>query len=569
MSKKRRGKKGKKHVQPDEVFQQGSFSMARFGRYMVMHNQRSQEEQERYFDKMAEEYPKLCQQIDAHVQKICSLVQRFHPLRLLQRGYYYYLKQHLGKPSEFDHGPKEIVAVRMVDYIQSVIAAAPPTKISIEDFDEDLWNELLNEVTGLYNILDLSFHICHSAVKKTKLKNYDPDFDGFYVQAQMLWTSVRCHRYFTHDMPHLYDLLTPHDDVFREIFDISVNDFLEGIRSIQCSLSEGLELVTEEMHKFHEKFTKELQNENISIVDCENPEKFQTMLKKMGWEEQWVSICGRFRDFDLFDLQKITNLPTGLLRELSWSPGEENSFLAPGEFVGWPLRLWPIKVRPFLYVDGRYYCFDLINLMDDLYRIVERLIIRLKPGYRDKWNRRQKTISESLPFKFFDRLLPNNKTYRSVHYEYVTNSTEEKDHETDGIIIYDDHLIIVEIKAGVFTSHPPTTNFLDYIESTKALIEKPATQAKRFIEYLHSSDQVSIYVPNNRETVVLKKEQFRHITACVVTLDNLTHLAAQADKLRAINVKVDNPVWCMAIDDLRVYAEIFDSHVVFAHFMEE
>jgi hypothetical protein len=569
MSKKHRGKKGKKYVKPDELYQYGSLSMARFGRHLVVQNQCSQKEQEERIQQMAEEYPKLCKQIDGHVQKICSLVRLFHPLRLLQRGYFYYIQKHLGKPSEFDHGPEEIVAVRMVDYIQSIIAAIPQSEINIENFDEGLWNELLNEVTDLYQVLNLPFHICHSAILKTALKDYDPDFDGFHVQAQMLWTSVRCHRYFIHDMPNLYDLLTPHDDIFREIFGISVNEFLEGIRNIQHSLSEGLGVVTEEMHKFHGKFMQELKNENISLMDCENAEKFQAVLKKMGWEEQWISICGRFRDFDLFDLQKITNLPTILLRELSWSPGEETSFLAPGEFAGWPLRLWPIKVRPFLYVDGRYYCFDLINLMDDLYRIVERLIIRLKPSYRDKWNRRQKTVSESLPFKFFDRLLPNNKTYRSVHYEHVTNSAKEKDHETDGIIIYDDHLIIVEIKAGVFTSHPPTTDFLDYIESIKALIEKPATQAKRFIEYLHSSDQVSIYVPNTGETVVLKKGQFRHITSCVVTLDNLTHVAAQADKLGAIKLKIDNPTWCMAIDDLRVYADIFDSPVIFAHFLEE
>lgn len=570
MSKKHRGKKGKKYAQPDEVFQQGSFSMARFGRHLVMQNQLSQKEQEERIKRMAEEYPKLCKQIDVHVQKICSLVQHFHPLRLLHRGYFYYIKQHLGKPSEFDHGPEENVAVRMVDYIQSVITALPPSEINIENFDEDLWNELLNEVTDLYQVLNLPFHIYHSAVLKTSLEDYDPAFDGFYVQAQMLWTSVRCHRYFIHDMPHLYDLLTPHDDVFREIFDISVNDFLEGIRNIQYSLSKGLGLVTEEMHKFHGKFMKELQNENISIIDCESPEKFQAMLKKMGWEEKWVSICGRFMYFDLFDLQKITNLPTKLLHELSWSPGEETSFLAPGEFAGWPLRLWPIKIRPFLCVDGRYYCFDLINLMDDLYRIVERLIIRLEPSYRDKWNRRQKAVSESLPFQFFDRLLPNNRTYRSVYYECITNSPNKREWcETDGIIIYDDHLIIVEIKGGVFTNQPPTTNFFDYIKSIKELIRKPATQAKRFIDYLQSSDQVSIYDSSKKEVVVLKKEQFRHITACVVSLDNLTHIAAQADKLGAIKVKIDNPTWCMAIDDLRVYADIFDSPVIFAHFLEE
>jgi len=239
MSKKHRGKKGKKYLQPDELYQYGSLSMARFGRHLIVQNQCSQSEQEGRIQQMAEEYPKLCKQIDGHVQKICSLVRQFHPLRLLQRGYFYYIQQHLGKPSEFDHGPKEIVAARMVDYVQSIIAAIQPSDINIENFDEGLWNELLTEVTDLYQMLNLPFHICHSAVLKTALDDYDPAFDGFYVQAQMLWTSVRCHRYFIHDMPHLHDCLIPHDDIFKNLFGISIEEFLRGIEQIQFSLSEG------------------------------------------------------------------------------------------------------------------------------------------------------------------------------------------------------------------------------------------------------------------------------------------------------------------------------------------
>jgi len=207
---------------------------------------------------MAEEYPRLCKQIDAHVQKICSLVQQFHPLWLLHRGYFYYIKQVLGKPSEFDYGHKEIVAARMVDYIQSVITAMPPTNINIENFDEDLWEKLLNEVTDLYQVLGLSFHICHSAVRRTTLKDYDPVFDSFYVQAQILWTSVRCHRYFIHDMPHLYDLLTPHDDVFKYLFGISIKEFLKGIEQIQFSLSEGFGKATSEFNEYDQEVKKAL-----------------------------------------------------------------------------------------------------------------------------------------------------------------------------------------------------------------------------------------------------------------------------------------------------------------------
>ncbi len=572
MSKKDRAKKRRKYIQPDEVFQQGSFSVARFGRCLLMQNQRSQKEQEEHIQQMAEEYPRLCKQIDVHVQKICSLVRRFHPLRLLQRGYFHYIQQHLGKPSEFDHGPKEIVAARMVDYIQSIIAAIPPSKINIENVDESLWDELLNEVTELFQVLNLAFHLCHSAVRKTTLEDYDPDFDGFYVQAQILWTSVRCHRYFMHDMPHLRDLLIPHNDVFKNLFGISIEEFLRGIEQIQFSLSEGLGKAAGELNEYDKEVKKALseaiqngQGEENGLQDL-----MQKIVKEKGWEKRHNSIVGRYFYLDLFDLQKITTLPTELLHELSWTPGEETSFLAPGEFAGWPLRLWPIKVRPFLCVDDRYYCFDLINLMDDLYRIVERLIIRLEPSYREKWNRRQKAVSESLPFQFFDRLLPNNRTYRSVYYECITKSPNKREWcEADGIIIYDDHLIIVEIKGGVFTNQPPTTNFFDYIKSIKDLIRKPATQAKRFADHLQNSDQVTIYDSGHNKLTLLQKDKYRHISQCVITLDNLTHIAAQADKLGSIKVQIDNPTWCMAIDDLRVYADIFDSPVIFAHFLEE
>lgn len=297
----------------------------------------------------------------------------------------------------------------------------------------------------------------------------------------------------------------------------------------------------------------------------------QKVIKENKWQDWQRSIFGRFLKFDLFDVQKVAGFPKTLLEELSFKPGEDRELFAPGEFVGWPLRLLPIQVRPFLCVNGRHYCFELLNLMDNLYRIMQRTIIRLRPAYKEIWNERQKKISEDLPFKLLNKLLPHAKIYRSIYYQWATGKSEELNWcETDGVIVFDDHLIIVEVKAGAFTHSPPATDFPAYMNSIKDLVLKPATQAKRFIEYLHTKEDIVIYNDAHKVITKLRRDQFRHITACTVTLDQFTTLAAQAEYLQPIGTDLTGfPIWPISIDDLRVYADILDSPLIFTHFLEE
>ena len=269
--------------------------------------------------------------------------------------------------------------------------------------------------------------------------------------------------------------------------------------------------------------------------------------------------------------KRFTGYPNRLLDELSWEPGQDDKFFTPGEYAGWPLRLLPVQVRPFLRVNERYYCFDLLNLMDNIYRIMQRAIVRLRPDYKEIWNERQQHVSEELPLNLLEKLLPNSTTYRAIYHQWATGKNGEINWcETDGLIIFDDHLLIVEIKAGAFTHSPPATDFPAYMDSIKNLVLKPATQAKRFMEYLKSRDEVLLYDKDHRPITKLRHEHFRHITACCVTLDQFTTLAAQAESLQPIGTDLQGfPIWPLSLDDLRVYADIFDSPLVFAHFLEE
>ena len=68
----------------------------------------------------------------------------------------------------------------------------------------------------------------------------------------------------------------------------------------------------------------------------------------------------------------------------------------------------------------------------------------------------------------------------------------------------------------------------------------------------------------------LRRSDFRHVTACAITLDQFTELAARIHRLRSVGIDVgDRPVWVLSIDDLRVYADLFDNPLVFLHFVEQ
>lgn len=573
MAKKKKHKRKKKYFTPDQIEYAGPIGMARYGKFMVMKNFMNAEQHKNFMHHAAERYPAICKDIDDRVNRICSLVREFHPVSLLKYGYKAFVAKSIGKTAEVELDSAVAIALRMIDYIQSIIVSTQKSEISIiEPTDKNKWKELYGEVKKLYYQLNTDFHVSHTALLKQDSKNYDEGYDEFYVKAQMLWTNVRGHRYSIHNVPLLRSLLLPHDDIFKELFNISIDEFLDGIRKIQDSLSYGWSDAYLDLKKFQKK-TMNIVAARISEDTSLDALKEIThqVIAEQGWQEWQNSIMSRIFQFDLFDVKNVSGLPEHLLRELSWEPGEHQDFFATGEFAGWPLRLLPVQIRPFLYVEGRYYCFELFSLMDNLYRVVQRMITRLSHDYNETWNKKQQLVSERLPFELLEKLLPNSRTYHAIYYQWPTGKAGELNWcETDGLVLFDDHLIVVEIKAGAFTYTPPATDFPAYMDSIKNLLLKPAIQAKRFLDYLNSSEKVAIYDGNKNLIANLSRDSFRHITSCCVTIDNFTTLASQAENLKPVGTDLQGfPVWSVSVDDLQVYADIFDSPLIFTHFLEE
>jgi hypothetical protein len=562
-------------TKPDEVFIRGPLRVARYGKTVVFDSNWPEGSFAEMQKRVVAMYPGIVAEVDELVEAIAVLVSELPPEKLLHRAWWEWAGRAVRIEVEAEVQIDDAVAMRMIDYIQSVIASRKPAETQREDVTEEEWQTLHEKVDKLFSTLNLGYQICRTAKAKADDPNYDDDAEEFFYKAQLYWCNVRGVRYQVHEHAHLRDLFLPHSAVLQELFGHTAEHFIDELIKIQCSLAFGLQELFEEMESFQRDTMAAIEaklNAHPPGGDIELPALMQAVVAENGWQDRQERVVGQLIGTDLYDVKKVTSLPQALIEELTWGPGEERDFFAAGEFRGWPLRIWPVFKRPFICLDGRYYCFDLHALFDNIYRVMQRIILRLKPDYRDTWNALQNELSEELPFTYLQKILPGATIYRSVHYRwYPEPSASEKSWcEADGLLVYDDHLFIIEARAGAFTYTSPANDFPGFIASLKNLVLKPATQGKRLLDYLGSADTVAIFDKGHNKVADLHKADFRQITICPVTLDPFTEMAARVQHLRRIGVDVgDHPVWAISLDDLRVYADIFADPLSFLHYVDQ
>jgi hypothetical protein len=565
--------KKEKFVKPDEVFAHGPMSIARFGKNTVFQSNWDPREFAKMRKGLVEQYPRIVRDIDQLVTEIAQLISELPPDLLLHRAWWEMVGKHTKVRSESDVGMDEIISIRMVDYVQSVIASIEPAVNQRNEITDQEWTLLISKIEQLFQAVTSIYQICLSAKNEADDPNYNEDFEEFKFKAQLYWCSIRGKRHQVHEPAYLKDMFLPHSDVLKELFGITGEQFVESITRIWHNLTFGIGEVVESFNQFRMDADNALKAKLVGLPTpspTELPKLMEEVLKEKGWEQRRDEVFGRVFGTDLFDLQKTTNLPQKLLEELTWLPGEEKEFFAAGEFRGWPLRVWPVFKRPFIRLNGRYCCFDLFSILDNLYRVMQRIIVRLKPSYRETWNEKQKEQSETLPVQYLQRILPGASVWRSVHYEWFAGSGIKEWCEADGLLAYDEHLFIIECRGGAFTWESPANDFESHVNSLKNLVLKPAAQGRRFLDYLNSADAVPIFDKQHRQIGELHRGAFRNVTICPVTLDPFTELAAQVQHLRKIGIDVGaHPVWVVSLDDLRVYADVFENPLIFLHFVEQ
>ena len=564
-SKKRKAK----NVKPDDYFAAGPMEFARFGRVTLGRSRATQEQVDAARARLVAQYPITVGEIETLVASIAAQIARLPPDRLLQRGWWEYSAMIVGLGGRDASDSEKLAAARMVDYVQSLVVSVKPEQHADEVSEED-WAKLKADVETLFQRLTLYYQMCLTAHRRAENPQLDMQLEEFRFRAETLWLNIRGKRYQLHERQALLDVLAPHSDVLSKLFGLDAPALATEFDKILARLTRGLMDIATDMKELHTKSMNRLDELAAKHEDLDFDALMAKVFEDPDLAAQRDRFAGAMFGMDLFDVEKNTTLPKALLDALSYSPGEDTEFFAPGEFSGWPLRIWPVMRRPFIRLDGSIYCFDVFSLFDNIYRVLRRIVVELEPANKEPWNDGQKAASEELPFTYLTRILPGARVYRPVFYRWKVGNGPAQWHEADGILIYEDHLFVIEVKGGAFTYTSPANDLDAHLASLTALLQAPARQGSRFVDFLESAPEVSIADAEHNEITKLRRSDFRHVTVCTITLDAFTALAARAQHLAPLGIDVgQRPLWPLSIDDLRVYADLFDNPLIFLHFVEQ
>lgn len=553
----------------DEGFRFGPIEVARAGKTISIRNIADEEMNDKFVKELANISTEVKLEIESLVEEIRNLIVECNPLKLLNYAYNNLVKNIGGIAAECNIPTESIFIGREIEYIQSVLVSSE--NVHREDNDTNNFDKISEKIQQLYRDTQSYLMFYNAKLKEENGESYDEELGKFLLEAQ-LTMFIRGDRYQIYDILHLNELLEIHNDEFQKLYNITTCDFINGLDNIKKSLlsvenlmigmhgEQGIQFL--QFMKMFEAY-EEFEKKEISDHGERDMEK---LMQKFSQSESSKLYLDQMKDleYDRFDVEKLTCWPTELIKDLSFSLGLNNDFF-DGEYSGWPLNELPISKKPFIEINNKYYCFDYYNLFDNIYRVIQKLFRSKDKTYADTWISRQNETTEDMVEKLFKKLLPGCITYVSNYYP--VKKSIKNCNENDLIVVYEDNLIIVEVKAGSYTYTSPIVDLQSHVNSLKTLVEKADGQAERTLKYTKSDKTVKFYNKDKSEKCELSLRDFDEVTLMCVTLDNFNEFCSKIEKVKFL--KMNKNTIALSIDDLRVYSDYFESPLKFLHYLKQ
>ena len=510
------------------------------------------------WDDLIMRIPDLALQSDQLVRQIRDLIAALPPSELLFRAWVDRLVALQGIQTDLEMGSAEIDADRRTEYLQSVIAGTPPARTTQESVGDTDWGRLTSLIAELRATQ-------HQYALATAMASTDRDTEGDGRGEELRWLmpmlgmDSRGKNYPVHWEQYYHDMLTPLDDLVREAWKLSSSELIRGLMDVHRMQGLALSAALMAASRFRAGQTA------VGVQGTPKPKPSQGD-DLQGLSAQEADLVARLFNFDLFDLASTTELPDALLDDLSWAPGEDQEFFSRSEMAGWPLLDWPTFTRPFIKIDDRHYCFDDSIIPDRIMVSLERAMRRKAPNRARQWMSSQASAAEASALQYIEKLLPGALVYPSAHYVL-----DGKSYETDGIVIFDGHLMVLEVKGGSYPPPSPILDFEGYVQFVRKRLEEPVAQASRVQLALDRYGSVELRNTDAMDTepiAVIREADVDEVSLVAVTLEPMTEFASQIEHLDEIGIGIGVPrAWVVSLDDLRLCNAIFDNPLIFMHYL--
>jgi len=516
-------------------------------------------EHQKMMKKLRSIRPIIKKNIRDNIHELELLLNKYNPIHLL---HYLCVKHCFTNPETY----KESESVNLEFWIEYALSCA--TSIQYQSSFEDPQDKTFTKFEELIkSIIDLStqFYMTEAADE-----TYDPSLKTIRFQSIVKYMGVRGDSFENHHLNLIYQTFQPHDAFLKENFGFTTKEITEFIDSIRN------EILTNIKHDANRKrFFLKFEDlvKKIKISKGEKIEITEKDLKEFDKNEEMIKLRKEYQEYMetyepfYFKLKPSEKLPRKLLELFSIKFGENKMFLQGDKF--WPLNDSLIYSKPIIKYNDEYYGFGNTILYRNILDILESIIKEKDPNYYSKTFLKKKSkILEEMSLNYLNNIIPKASIYGGLFY-YLEQDEENVKYETDGLIIFDENLLILEAKSHKLTLSAKRGSVLRIEKTVKNIIDDAYNQGIRCKRYIIDNIQAEFFDKDNKKVLTLEAKNFRSIYIINTTYENLSHLSAQLHNLKNFNlIEGKEWPWTVFINDLRIISEIVECPSIFLLYLQ-
>lgn len=470
------------------------------------------------------------------IMEVINYIKKFSAYDVLSYFYFDYKISYGEQENKDDRWLKS----KKIMYLQILFSCIDKSNSNTQELKEIDFKKIDRYIEELQTVT-LQYELVHS---QEELTEEEKDY-MIHAQAFKDWSGKR---YDIFEVQHHKDLLGCLEKEFMNTYKFKLDDLYCGISRLKNNFYFEFESSLNNLKSLMKKEKIKINKDGTFNI----PAKLEIDKKKQL--EKYLNNVFRL---DLVDIQKNTKWTTDFIEQFIIDTAEYKTFLENISIENWNSLVNKVKYKPLIKIDNNYYILLEQKFYDNFDRIAIRGMCEKLKSEKEKIRAKYTSNIEKVVIRYFNNILDTKQSYIKNFYEY-----NKKIIENDILIVYDNNIFIIEVKAGNFTPELASDDLNSHKEALRNLIVKANEQQNSLEKCLIENKKVIIFDSNNKK-IRNKKDEIKinndtKIFKIVITAEAFNDIEARIDKVKMLSLSENTLVFCL--DDLRVYSEYFEKH---------